>query len=535
MPDHRGPILLGHGVMLMCVRACATWQVDCNYVVSSSHPVFARLEHHRSHEYTSRRSPGYGGSKKGRRGRPPKTAADYEFSEDEIRARAAVDGPSSAIAHGFVRYTAVDQCPDRRCAHRQREHFHCVRARCHDVELQPAALVAHATDFHANVRIAAGFEFFGADVDCRRTRCRARRGVSGPTGLRHFHCVRAGCDYAFVRQSTMAQHEAKHRASDEQRLMMMSKSSQSSSSSSLSRQPVAIAPRPTTAAVSVLPSPAAGVPTVHGVALLPASLSTSLTGGPPRLVSTTFAAAASTFMTTGEPLPTAAAAVPLATSASHDGMIAVTVSGAAAAVPGLVSTSVLSPSVIVVDGEAGTDLCRSTLPSTVPLHGAKRATMVSPPPRADEVSRLQWRRDDCGRPFCRLKPHDHFHCSKCDDAFFELPRLSEHLSSVHGIAAAAAASLPAVHEPVTLEQTSVSSNTSPQSYRPPSTSSNSTLSGPVSVCWQSAPANSETSGLQDSLDISADRNDNDNDDDNSDELVIDLSSSCKSQIVAAER
>jgi len=167
-------------------------------VVSSSDPVFARLEHHKSHEYSSRRTPGSGGgggAPRKRRGRPPKTV---NAGEDEIGARAG--GPSSpAAAHGFARCTPADRCPDeRRCAHPGRgEHLHRVLERCHDVETDRAALVVHDRELHSpggggvldthDLRspggavvagrelhlpdgVPDGFEFFGADVDCRRAR-----------------------------------------------------------------------------------------------------------------------------------------------------------------------------------------------------------------------------------------------------------------------------------------------------------------------------------------------------------------------------
>jgi len=453
-------------------------QVDCNYVVSSSHGVFARLEHHKSHEYTTRRAPGVRGgtSLRKRRGRPPKYVGDYEFSEDEIRARAAVDGPSSAIAHGFVRYSATDQCTDRRCVYRYRDHYHCVRARCHDVELQPAALVAHDREFHANFSIAHGFEFYGADVDCRRARCSARRGRTGPTGLRHFHCVRTGCDYAFVRQSTMTQHEAKHRMMDKQTLTTGTLMS-SASTASPSRPPVRIVPRQT---VSLL-SPSVGVPTVLGKALLPAGSTALFTGPslPTQIMSTTFAGVSSLIIAG---LPTAPISVAAGGAVQVTPVSQVGLSVPGAAVRGLVS-SALPPSssslVVVAGSEVKSELSARVEPAVVvpSRHGAGV---------------------DCGRESCRLKHSEHVYCGQCDAALADSQSLSEHVSRVHR---------ETTHHPTTSTAASSPASTSVVHQQP-------------AVC-----ITVQNTALLDSITNSKDaqRHDNDNDNDNSVVHVIDLS------------
>jgi len=500
-------------------------QVDCNYVVTSSDAVFARLEHHKSHEYTSRRTPGTGGggasSSRKRRGRPPKYVTNYEFSDEEIRARAAVDGPTSAIAHGFVRYTGSDQCPDRRCTHRYREHFHCVRARCHDVEVLPAALVAHDRDFHAHFHIAEGFEFFGVDVDCRRARCRARRGTSGPTGLPHFHCVRSGCDYAFVRQSTMVQHEARHRASHKHALMMMSQPSTTSSS----RQPVRIIPRQTTT-LSLLSTPSyspIGMPTVRGETLLPSARSTSLFAGPslPAQVMSTTLAGVPSLLIAGlptTPITVVAGAVPV-TSTSQATVSVIT---PGAVVRRLVSsTQTPSPVVVAATTEAQSELSRST--TSRPLVRASQPAVVVPQPAEVSLSTSKHHGAgiDCGRPYCQLKRCDHFHCGQCEVAVTDVLLLREHLYRVHH--SVTAATLPVIQAPISRE-TAHLTNSSPTSS---SAASDADVRQPAPIRSQFASINAENNDLRGSSNNNAERYSNDKDSDNGGMLVVDLTSSSK--------
>jgi len=487
--------------------------VDCDYVVSSSDPVFARLEHHKSHEYSSRRTPSAAGVTRKRRGRPPKFAEgdggdQEEMTEDEMRARAAVDGPSSSIVHGFVRYTFSEPCPDRRCAHHRRpEHFHCVRARCHDVEVDRAALVAHDRDVHrrggggdgggGGVRVADGFVFFGADVDCRRARCRARRGRAGPTGLRHFHCVRPRCDYAFVRQSTMTQHEAKHRMSDNQR----ASTSTSTSTTFGGRQPVPIVPRPTaTAPVTLLPTYA-----VLGDAPLPgtgARSTCSLFAGPStslptQIVSMNLAAAgargAHSLLISGFPTTAAAAAVPLSTVLQPTTAAATLPVVAAASVRGLVS-SALSPSVIVVADET---IQQSQSASSKPVPSATSTAGQA---------------GTCGRPFCTLKQQrDHVHCGQCDVAFVDVRRLAAHLSRAHA------------DTPTHLGPTDLSCGGSASTSTARRTSSPS--SAPTVQSSSAAQLSSTVISADDTAaDSAAERYDNDNDNDNGRDMAIDLTS-----------
>ncbi|XP_054266338.1 zinc finger protein castor homolog 1-like isoform X2 [Macrosteles quadrilineatus] len=107
--------------------------------------------------------------------------------------------------HGFQAYN--DGCPDPLCLYSAKPlHYHCSRQRCFFATDSEEQLLAHSKDFHDNIEILDGFLFFDRSVDCRLESC-----VSNKVN-RHFHCVRPGCGYSFVRYSSMSLHQAKHLA-----------------------------------------------------------------------------------------------------------------------------------------------------------------------------------------------------------------------------------------------------------------------------------------------------------------------------------
>lgn len=65
-------------------------------------------------------------------------------------------------------------------------------------------LIMHSKDFHDNIDILDGFEFYDRNIDCRLPNCQSNK-IN-----RHFHCTRPNCNYSFVQYSTMAMHNQKH-------------------------------------------------------------------------------------------------------------------------------------------------------------------------------------------------------------------------------------------------------------------------------------------------------------------------------------
>lgn len=105
---------------------------------------------------------------------------------------------------GFYIFHEGSPCPDILCAFRDQRHFHCIQPRCHYVTDRDDILVLHSKDFHDNIDIMEGFVFFDRSVDCRLSGCHSNK-IN-----RHFHCTRPNCGYSFVRYSTMSLHEQKH-------------------------------------------------------------------------------------------------------------------------------------------------------------------------------------------------------------------------------------------------------------------------------------------------------------------------------------
>ncbi|PSN36019.1 hypothetical protein C0J52_12145 [Blattella germanica] len=110
------------------------------------------------------------------------------------------------LQEGFYSFPEGTPCPDALCPYNTRcQHFHCSQPRCFYITDREDILIMHSKDFHDNIDIMDGFLFFDRGVDCRLPSCHSNR-VN-----RHFHCIRPGCGYSFVRYSTMAIHEQKHR------------------------------------------------------------------------------------------------------------------------------------------------------------------------------------------------------------------------------------------------------------------------------------------------------------------------------------
>lgn len=444
-------------------KICVSFQTGCNHVVPYVGPTFGRLEHYRIHEY-ARAAAGksYGRSGKGmpnvddnsmrRRGRPPKypkielpkipkvELTDEEIQQSHVPSHDLNVTSQTKVINGFRVFTPEDPCPDDHCSFIGKLHYHCARPRCFTITDRIDVLNLHAKDFHSFVKILEGYEFFDRNVSCRRIHC-----PNNQTN-RHFHCTRQKCDYSFIRHSTMSQHEKKHQYSGVVSPIALVTHS--------SPNPVPISPKSFHRDVPILPnstipssvisqsSPKVGTATSvitsagaflqvkqtqsPGIPVLisqPGNIA-SISQGPvivsPQMVSLqdvpqvalqqTPVTVTATPISTVQALPASITASPLLTGLPAP---LVTVEGSPVAISQIDSS------------------INSSLPLTVLL---QRGANQIPQPSWNELrNKMHYAiSQNCGRPFCKLKKKDHYHCFDCNQAFSDPARLRSHIGK-HGV------------------------------------------------------------------------------------------------------
>lgn len=290
-------------------------------------------------------------------------------------------GEDPTFINGFKKFEEDNPCPDELCLYRMKEHYHCARPRCYQATDRLDVLNLHAKDFHSFVTIHEGFEFFDRNVNCRRPHCHNNK------ANRHFHCVRPKCDYSFVRHSTMLQHNKKHEQTE---TPILSKEE----------------PQPSHSDVS----PAGFIP------IAPAD--------PKAVIKTSGTFYPLSSISSGQ------STVQISTVASLDSTIfhPMAVSGAMTAVP-MVSTAIPSTMITAAPG-----LIANTghpLPLAVLLQ--QGGNSIPQPSWPDLKNKMHYGLDqNCGRPFCKLKKKDHYHCFECNQAFSDMNRVKAHVAK-HGL------------------------------------------------------------------------------------------------------
>ena len=415
------------------------FQSGCKHVVLDTNNVFARLAHYCIHE-CSKSSSGKAqhtsscgdshdysdGMVLRRRGRPPKyprktspIIPKIDLTEQEIlKSTQRSDdgegvGTDKKIINGFRKFDTMDLCPDEECIYRNRLHYHCGHLRCYTSTDRVDVLNLHAKEFHKFVIIRKYFEYFDRYVNCRRTNCSNNR------LNRHFHCTRPHCDYSFVRHSTMLQHEKKHL-----------------SETKISSSEVQTAP--------ALARPSRYLITHHNVEVCPPVMPvlSTLATIKPAITEKNVVKATATFYP--------ASCLYKGTSFVSPKFILCSLSTIGCNSSVLLSmshqdsfelSSVLTSSAIKpmpsISSFANTDVSvvSSSLPhcSTLPFQSTfqNRHFFKS---GAHEVSSLATKnsvfynnQSHCGRPFCKLKKKDHYHCLDCNQAFSDASRLHGHV------------------------------------------------------------------------------------------------------------
>ncbi|XP_074655619.1 zinc finger protein castor homolog 1-like [Tubulanus polymorphus] len=456
---------------------------DCDHIVKAEAGSLLRLQHHRHHEqqrpYVNGR-PRFSATSfidglRRRRGRPPK----YPKEDIPVIPTIKVDEETLKNPNKIVRCFKIfendEACPDELCPHYMREHYHCIRPRCHHVTNSTDVMNLHAREFHNYVTILDGFEFFDRGVDCRRVHCSNNR------TSRHFHCTRSRCDYSFIRHSTMFQHDKKHQFDNSQHSIL-----EPSSHTAVKPIKTDIPIASKTSSVGTVKSsgtffPISTIPPLEGSmtgksneagslvkpepypfrSIAPAigALSNAITSPIVINMATNTAVLNLTSLAAsqGFTLPissvTGHISTPLSiipTTSVENGQSAVnqaplTLQQASAAAEALLDGTVSSSNTAVTSTTTSILTVPSAKPivTAVPLsllfqpHNQHQVVQQQPPPPAESWSLLKQKmhyvlNQNCGRPFCKLKKRDHYHCFDCNQAFSDPERLKTHVGR-HGI------------------------------------------------------------------------------------------------------
>jgi hypothetical protein len=371
---------------------------------------------------------------------------------------------STKIVNGFKMFEAGLPCPDEFCAYYMKEHYHCVRLRCHHVTNSTDVMNLHAREFHNYVSIMEGFEFFDRGVNCRRPHCQNNK------TNRHFHCVRPRCDYSFVRHSTMFQHDKKHQEGykppkpvEESEKSPMSPLDDLKSKTIIKASgtfyPMSTIPlhkpiAPKSSSGILQPIPIKMEPSLmRPIASIPPFMNTSsiansafflpMASAAPMLNIASMPTAIPILTTPIMAVPPAALAAPIVippstpTSNTSSGEITLQQASAAAeALKDLGSSSTQDLN--------ETRPLESSLDPNNPLSGQKSLPLsvllqqkTAHQPQVESWHSLRAKmhyvlNQNCGRPFCKLKKRDHYHCFDCNQAFSDPERLKTHVGR-HGI------------------------------------------------------------------------------------------------------
>ena len=443
-------------------------------MLTEEDPVFSRLDHQKVHEYArgvvSRRifpsTPRVPlDAMRRRRGRPPKfphslipIVPKAEMSEEEIqRLVLSLEGDTEAqlvVRNGFKKFDPDNVCPDSKCMFAtELKHYHCVRRRCYYATNRCDMLNLHARDFHSFINILDGFEFFDRSVDCRRVHCHNNH------VRRHFHCVRPRCDYSFVRYSTMIQHDKKHNMANMERSLLFQRKSMAGVNGSLSAVMPQASDLSKVATTKILGTmvhssskPQSLRPliplTVPSRAAQPNALSQS-PGGTAAVAMATVAPIVIQSINSSPVVLTSSSVVNVSSNLSS-GVIPATSMSTHKNVNSGVPVSTVSSTLLMINNPqlssssnlvtiAPKPSASSALPLAMLLQQQQQRQQQQHQNRVNMMSpQLSWltqkmnmhygMHQNCGRPFCKLKKKDHYHCCECNQAFSNPIRLKMHVA-----------------------------------------------------------------------------------------------------------
>ncbi|XP_065350896.1 zinc finger protein castor homolog 1 isoform X3 [Cloeon dipterum] len=448
---------------------------NCREIIMTTDKPFRRLDHYKMHEYSRKLSLGkdamqmslatsIDGMFRRKRGRPPKNRV-IEFSTpmggsgildspqaiftsfklpkptlnqapespQDIQAPSPDDGDEdmnsseerdkgsqlpSDVREGFYIFEEGTECPDQLCIYSGKFHYHCTQPRCFYVTEREDILIMHSKDFHDNIDILEGFVFFDRSIDCRQPSCHSNK-VN-----RHFHCTRPNCGYTFVRYSTMALHEQKHREEAGVQSVNSSMSSQQPSSPMQPAGSSEASPPPQSSSPLSASSASSGVRKIKSdsnpamalqsdIAALKTVVKAAGTYYPLSAFSSERRASSSDEQTHS---------VPQSTSTTNTS----STSGLGAQRP-LCRVRTDLQSRPAADPDAGNSDSLSRMHQQLAAHLSNSMGEPKPEWMALERHVKYGPEVSCSRPFCKLKRKEHYHCNACNQAFSDLDRLRPHI------------------------------------------------------------------------------------------------------------
>nr|CAB3227960.1 Zinc finger protein castor 1 [Phallusia mammillata] len=121
------------------------------------------------------------------------------------QAHDSLEAYAKAAKECFRSYTVKKMCPNPSCEFRLRGHYHCLKPGCQFVTIGTSKLPWHMKK-HEKIarREASGFKYYTKKEQCGRYDCKYNGLFS------HYHCIRAGCAFAFQYKHQMSTHVRKH-------------------------------------------------------------------------------------------------------------------------------------------------------------------------------------------------------------------------------------------------------------------------------------------------------------------------------------
>ncbi|XP_068222257.1 zinc finger protein castor homolog 1-like isoform X3 [Palaemon carinicauda] len=339
--------------------------------------------------------------------------------------------PQAEVMDGFYVWAEGATCPDQLCPLLGRRHYHCVHPRCLYVTAHVDVLPLHAHAFHDDTHIPEGFIAIDHNIDCRSPNCQSNK-VN-----KHFHCTR--CGLSFVRYQMMESHAEKHLQEDGGQVHSLGPQSpiylkRPRPDSPMETPPSAEGPNKSQ---DVSPPVVKSAGIFYPLSPFPISTSSSSTGmgasgssrGEAGALVTPIPPSSRPHTSTTYTLPvsgsltiTATRRSPIPHSPIRDQMDQGdpddTQDYDSDQLRPLSQPGDMFPSHMSKHDQIA-EMVKSEHMANLATLGAEWLNMERHPQYGPDFS--------CGRPFCKLKKKEHFHCQICNQAFSEHEKLRPHL------------------------------------------------------------------------------------------------------------